>query len=223
MALHAAVGASHALEMEGVARNFGTRWVLRGIDLDVRAGEALALMGRNGSGKTTLLRIAATLLRPARGTASVFGEDTVRCAAEVRAGIGMLGHAPGLYDDLTAAENLRFAFSMRGDATDPARIASLLEECGLVEDANSLVRGFSAGMRRRLALARILSGSPRLILLDEPYASFDADGIALVNRVIRDACQRGAGVQVATHDLTRAEDTFARVRHLVDGRLTRQN
>ena len=220
MALHAAVGVSHALEMDGVARNFGARWVLRGIDLQLRAGEALALMGRNGSGKTTLLRIAATLLRPARGSARVFGADTIERAAEVRPVIGMLGHAPGLYDDLTAAENLRFAFNMRGEPADPARTAELLHECGLAEDADSLVRGFSAGMRRRLALARILSASPRLILLDEPYASFDADGIALVNRMIAAACARGAGVLVATHDLTRAEGVLTRVLHLDDGRLT---
>ena len=220
MALATAPGATHALEMDGVARNFGARWVLRGIDLRLGVGEAIALMGRNGSGKTTLLRVAATLLRPARGTARVFGADTVQEAADVRPDIGMLGHAPGLYDDLTAAENLRFAFNMRGEPADPVRIAALLEECGLADDANSLVRGFSAGMRRRLALARILSTSPRLILLDEPYASFDADGIALVNRMIEDACARGAGVLFATHDLTRAEGVLSRVLNLVEGRLT---
>ena len=82
----------NAVELNGVARRFGRRWVLRGADLTVQRGEAIALMGRNGSGKTTLLRVIATLLRPTRGSGSVLGFDLVKNAPDVRDSIGLLGH-----------------------------------------------------------------------------------------------------------------------------------
>ncbi|MGH7504519.1 MAG: ATP-binding cassette domain-containing protein, partial [Longimicrobiales bacterium] len=86
-----------ALELRGIARRFGPRWILRGLDLRVASGEVVALTGRNGSGKTTVLRICATALRPTRGGGEVFGHDLVRSADAVRAHIGFLGHHPGLY------------------------------------------------------------------------------------------------------------------------------
>src|SRR5690606_16945753 len=171
-----------AVALHGLARRFGRRWVLRGIDLRVEPGEVVALTGRNGSGKTTLLRVCATALRPTRGTGEVFGNDLVRDADAIRELIGFLGHHPGLYDDLTAAENLVFACRMAGMPASESAVVAALEQVGLAEERKERVRGFSAGMRRRLALARLLLRPPRLLLLDEPYASFDADGILLVNR-----------------------------------------
>src|SRR5687767_6711565 len=176
---------SPAVQLSAVARRFGRRWVLRGADLKVQSGEIVALMGKNGSGKTTLLRVIATLIRPSRGTGNVFGLDLTADAGEIREHIGLLGHHAGLYDDLTAAENLRFSLSMAGLPADPTAIARALEEVELTPERNERVRGFSAGMRRRLALARLLLRPPRLLLLDEPYAAFDASGIAIVNRFAR--------------------------------------
>ncbi|MGH7444214.1 MAG: ATP-binding cassette domain-containing protein, partial [Longimicrobiales bacterium] len=95
-----------ALALDSIARRFGRRWVLRGVSLRVERGEVLALTGRNGSGKTTLLRVVTTALRPTRGTGRVFGHDLVRSAGAVREHVGILAHSAGLYDDLTAGENL---------------------------------------------------------------------------------------------------------------------
>ena len=211
-------GDGTALAVSGLARRFGRRWVLRGVDLEAGPGEIVALTGRNGSGKTTLLRICATALRPTRGTARIFGHDVVKDAGEVREHVGLLGHAAGLYDDLTALENLSFAQRMAGVAPELTQLRLILEDVGLARDAESRVRGFSAGMRRRLALARLLLRPPRLLLLDEPFASFDADGILRVNRFALDVAAAGGIVLVATHDVRRGSGVFTRRVHIHEGR-----
>ncbi len=208
-----------ALELSGVARRFGRRWALRGVDLVSPPGVVIALTGRNGSGKTTLLRICATLLRPTRGTGTLFGQDLVRGAARLRGHVGFLAHETGLYGNLTAEENLVFSLRMSGMHADHAQITRVLEEVGLLRERHERARGFSSGMRRRLALARLLLRPPALLLLDEPYASFDVEGVEQVNRF---AARIGAGggiVLVATHDLRRAEPIVQREVHLENGRV----
>lgn len=211
--------AQAAIQLEGVARRFGQRWVLRGIDLVVRPGEVVAMTGRNGSGKTTLLRVIATVLRPTRGTARVLGHDVVRDGGEIRGRVGLLGHNSGLYDDLTAAENLVFSMRMGGRAADGLAIAEALEKVGLAAVAGERSRGFSAGMRRRLGLARLLLRPPEVLLLDEPYASFDDDGIGVVNTFIADIAQAGGVVLLTTHDMARAAGSVSRRVHISDGML----
>ena len=208
-----------AIRLNGVARRFGQRWVLRGLDLTVQRGEVVVLTGRNGSGKTTLLRIVATLLRPTRGTAVVFGHDTVREGERIRGHVGMLGHNSSLYDDLTAAENLVFSTRMAGLPADRVAIELALAQVGLAAERSERVRGFSAGMRRRLGLARLLLRPPQVLLLDEPYSSFDEDGIGVVNEFVREVSARGGVVLLSTHDIGRAEDVVTRRVHITDGRL----
>lgn len=200
-----------ALQLAGIAHRFGRRWVLRGASLEVRAGEVVLLVGRNGAGKTTLLRIVATLLSPTRGTGRVFGHDLIHEAAAVREVIGMLGHGAALYEDLTAAENLRFAYRMRGLPADAAEVERLLDGVGLLREANARVRGFSSGMRRRLALARLLIAPPRLLLMDEPYASLDADGVRRVNALVRSTKAKGGAVVMASHELRSVGEVADRV------------
>lgn len=208
-----------ALALRGVARRFLKTWALRGVDLVVDRGEALALAGANGSGKTTLLRVAATLLRPSRGGGEVFGHDLEADADAARAHVGMLAHRTGLYEDLTPRQNLAFAARMLGlDAAGDA-IDSALRRVALHEAAEGSVRGLSSGMRRRLALARLLLAPPRLLLLDEPFASFDAAGLALVDDVVGEVRRGGGAVLIATHDLERAERLVDRVVRLEAGRV----
>lgn len=207
-----------ALALEGIARRFGRRWVLRGVDFTVPRGRVVALCGRNGSGKTTLLRILSTALAPSRGSGRVMGHD-LKDRASVRPLIGMLAHHAGLYDDLTATENLAFSLRMAGERADARQIAEALAATGLEPEAKERVRGFSAGMRRRLGLARLLLRPPALLLLDEPYASFDADGIALVNAFAARVAHEGGAVLVATHDIGRGATVLQEAVRLEAGRL----
>lgn len=172
-------------------------------------------MGHNGSGKSTLLRVISTALRPSAGEGWVFGHHLVREAVAVRGQIGFLAHSPGLYEDLTALENLQFAARMFG--VDEGGIPSIVERVGLAAASHERVRGYSAGMQRRLALARVMLGMPRLLLLDEPYNNFDPQGIELVNRVIQDARARGGSALVVLHDLRQGEGVLDRVIELGRG------
>lgn len=203
-----------AVAVHELARLFAHHAALAGVSLTVEAGRLIALRGPNGAGKTTLLRILATSLLPSFGSAQVDGLDVTRDAAAVRARVAYLGHATGLYDDLTAAENLRFAASMLGHADPRNAIRAALERTDLLADADRRVRGFSAGMRRRLALGRLLLREPSLVLLDEPHAALDADGQALVDGLLEEWHGRGVTVLVASHQserISRLADGWARL------------
>ena len=208
--------AAAAIDARDLARRFGDTWVLRGVTLRVDPGQVVGLLGANGSGKSTLLRIIATLLRPHAGQVSVFGHDVARDAMSVRATVGYLGHTPGLYDALTARENLRFAAEMLDRDTRDADAA--LERVGLARVSNEIVRGFSSGMQRRLALGRLLLVRPRLLLLDEPYSNLDREGIALMNAIIAEHVAAGAAAVVVLHEVTPAAGMLDRTVALIDGR-----
>lgn len=205
------------VKLDRLSRRFGTRWALRAVTLEVDPGEVIGVVGHNGSGKSTLLRVISTALRPSVGEGWVYGHHLVRDAVEVRRHIGFLAHSPGLYDDLTATENLIFAARMLG--ISEAGIQPALDRVGLAYARDDRVRGFSAGMQRRLALARLILGSPRLLLLDEPYNNFDPQGIELVNEVIEDARRAGGSAFVVLHDQRQGERVLDRVIELSRGAL----
>jgi heme exporter protein A len=206
-----------AIHISGLGKRFGARWVLRGVSLEVRRGEVVALLGPNGSGKSTVLRIAGTLLKPNAGTGSVNGLDIVRDASGVRGQVGYLAHTPGLYDDLTARENLWFAADMLG--LPYSAVEASLERVGLAHVADDRARGFSAGMQRRLALARLILRSPRVLLLDEPYSNLDAEGVALMNAVIAGVVRSGGAALLALHELAPAHVMLDRTLTLIEGRI----
>lgn len=206
-----------AIAADAIGKRFGARWVLRGVSLHVRPGEVVGLLGPNGSGKSTLLRVLATLLRPNAGTARIGTADVVADPDGARRQVGFLAHSPGLYDDLTARENLGFAAAMLG--TSESAIDALLERVGLADVAGNRVRGFSAGMQRRLALARMLLGAPRVLLLDEPYSNLDVAGIALMNTVLREQVAKGGSALVVLHELAPATGTLDRTVTLGNGRI----
>jgi len=206
-----------AISASGLGKRFGVRWVLRGVSLEVQRGEAVGLLGSNGSGKSTLLRVLGTLLTPNAGTGSVNGLDIVRDAGSVRGEVGYLAHTPGLYDDLTARENLVFAADMLG--LRHAAVDGSLDRVGLSYAAGDRVRGFSAGMQRRLALARLILRNPRVLFLDEPYSNLDAEGVVLMNSVINGIVRAGGAALVALHELAPAKAILDRTLTLVDGRI----
>ena len=188
-----------AVETTELARLFAGSAALAGVSLRIEGGRTVSLLGPNGAGKTTLLRVLATIIRSSYGSARVDGLDVVRDADLVRGRVAYLSHATGLYDDLTARENLDFAATLLETDDRAARVERALVDVGLADRADERVRGFSAGMRRRLALGRILLGRASLVLLDEPYAALDRDGMELVDRLLAAWREVGVSVLVASH------------------------
>lgn len=190
---------SPAVRTRKLCKRFGWRWALRDVDLQVERGTSVTLVGPNGAGKTTLLRILATLSKPSRGKVELFGHPLASEGDAIRKRIGLLTSTGYLYDELTGAENLRFAILMGGQRPDASRILQALERVGLEDVAGLRVRGYSSGMRKRLELARLLLRRLDLLLMDEPYASLDAKGIQLVDQVICQMKSDGATVILASH------------------------
>lgn len=210
--------AGAAIEARGLRRYFGAFEVLGGIDLTVRAGEFVTLLGRNGAGKTTLLNILSGLLKANEGEVRVFGRDVRTRAEEVRPHLGWLSHQPGFYGDLSARENLVF-FARLYDLPDwRVAVEVALEQVGLAGRADHRVRTFSRGMVQRLAIARILVHDPPLLLLDEPHTGLDLPAIELLNGLL----QRFRGdrtVLMTTHDLAMGATLADRVVILSEGRI----
>jgi heme ABC exporter ATP-binding subunit CcmA len=196
-----------------LARLFAGIPALAGVSLRIEAGRIVALLGPNGAGKTTLMRILCTAIRPSYGSAAVDGLDLGRDAALVRERVAYLSHATGLYDDLTARENLDFAAALLATADPRQRVETALSDVGLAGRAAGRVRDFSAGMRKRLALGRILLGNASLVMLDEPYAALDPEGMGLVDELLVAWRDVGVTVLVASHATDRLSD-------ILDGRVT---
>ena len=168
-----------AVALRDAGRAYGERVALSGVTLELERGATLAVFGANGAGKTTLLRVLATLLRPHAGEVRVLGSELPREAWAVRGRIGLLGHDPLLYRDLSARENLRFHARLH-DVED-SRAAELLEAVGMARRADEPVRSLSRGMVQRVAICRAVLHEPELLLLDEPLANLDpgaAGGVA---------------------------------------------
>lgn len=176
---------------------------LAGVDLDVRRGEVVLLNGPNGAGKTSLLRACAGLLPIVSGEAVVLGHDLRADRWAVRRRVGLLGHATGLYDELTVADNVRFwARASRATPADADAAMAALGLDGRLRDV--AVSRLSAGQRRRTSLAVLVARRPELWLLDEPHAGLDHEARDLVDGLVRDAARAGATIVVASHEHDRA-------------------
>jgi heme exporter protein A len=171
-----------AIELRGLTRYFGERTALRGVSVRVPAGATLAVLGRNGAGKSTLLRILATLLRPHSGEAEILGEPLPKRAFAVRGQLGLLGHEPLLYRDLTGRENL--TYHARLHRVDVARVEEVLQAVRMERRADDAVRLLSRGMVQRIAVCRAILHDPSLLLLDEPLANLDPAASDLVEPLI---------------------------------------
>lgn len=170
--------------------------MLARVTLAVPRGGALLLLGANGSGKTTLLRCISSALAPHEGRVLLDGESVWEHRQRLRGEIALLSHETALYDDLSAAQNLRVWARMgQIEADQPA----LLRRVGLDHTGDKPVRAFSAGMRRRLALARALLKRPRLVLFDEPFSALDVQGRELVASVLTEVREQGATLVLSTH------------------------
>ncbi|HEY7651409.1 MAG TPA: heme ABC exporter ATP-binding protein CcmA [Methylomirabilota bacterium] len=200
-------------------KTYGSNIVIDGVSFTLSGGQCLALLGPNGAGKTTLLRILATLLRPTAGSLRVDGVDALREPDRVRPLLGMVAHGSYVYEDLTARENLRFWETMRGGDVSPARFMAALAQVELDGVADERVRTFSAGMKRRLALARVLLAEARVLLLDEPFTGLDRRGRKWVSEFLQAFKTAGGAAVVATHSFGGGLGVADRVGILMGGRL----
>ncbi len=198
-----APGTANAVESTGLCRRYGRRWALVDVSFAVAPGRALMIAGRNGSGKSTLLRLLATAIRPDRGSARVAGHDVLEERHTVRRKVALLAHHAYLYEAFTALENLQVAARFIGRDSRRSALMPLLAEVALAERADDPVQTFSAGMRKRLALARTLLQEASVVLLDEPYGELDPPGFRLVDRLFGVLKKRGASILMATHLLDR--------------------
>ena len=207
-----------AVQVVGLAKRYGHNWALRGIDLTVSAGEAVALLGPNGSGKSTLLRILSTAARPTLGEVRVCGVPSGN-ADLVRRHVGVLSDRPPLYNELTALENLKFAAAMYGVRASEDALRSMLADVGLARAVTARVGTFSQGMAQRLSLARAALQDPDLVLLDEPYNALDIDGLRLVDQLLARVRTTGKTAILATHHIAKGLALCDRVIALRGGRL----
>jgi heme ABC exporter ATP-binding subunit CcmA len=192
---------------------------LAGVDLSLETGEVVLVLGANGAGKTSLLRACAGLLPVTSGEALVLGIDLTTDHTAVRRHVGLLGHAAPLYDELSAAENVRFAVRALGIPVATGERA--LERLGLVGRLRTTPTGrLSAGQRRRVALAALLARRPALWLLDEPHAGLDATSRTLLGELIAEAVADGAAVLLSSHEPELAVPLSDRVVMMSGGRVT---
>ena len=188
--------APFAISLDSVSRRFGNQWALIRASFEIAAGSSLMLTGPNGSGKTTLLRCLATELRPHFGHIQINGQDLWASRNALRPDIAFVAHDTRLYDDLNAVENLALLASFRPTPADPLQ---WIDYVGLTAARHQPIREYSAGMRRRLALAVALMKQPRMLLLDEPFAALDTEGRGVVSEAVRTLKKSGTTVIIATH------------------------
>jgi heme ABC exporter ATP-binding subunit CcmA len=207
------------IEASGLVKLYGMHAALRGVTLEVPAGQILTILGHNGSGKTTLVRLLATLARPTAGRGRIAGHDLVAGRDEVRRLVAVVGHSTQLYDDLTPRENLAFAEALAGRRPDARRIDTALARVGLDGQADTRARALSSGLRRRVALARAMLREPRVLLLDEAFSGLDQDSTKRLEDYLHAFKTGGGAAIVVTHSLGRALAIADRVAILAAGRI----
>ena len=208
-----------AVQIRGVTKSFGRTPVLRSIDLDVPQGTVLSLLGPNGSGKTTLIRVLSTLTKPDAGEVRIGGASIGRQSARLRRLIGVVGHDPLLYDDLTARENLRFVCRMFDLDRIDERVQSVSDRMGMAPDLDRKIGAMSHGMKKRFSIARALLHDPQVLLLDEPETGLDQEALSLLDSVIASRSESGRTVVMTTHNLERAVALGDRMAILASGRV----
>ncbi len=216
-----------SLAIRQVSKSFGQHHVLNSLDLELKPGELLCLLGRNGAGKTTLLRILTGLLRPEAGSVWLENQQIDYAEPHARHDIGLVMHQPFLYEHLTGIENLRFYARLYQVADDKTALEAASARVGMQRFAHKPVRAYSRGMKQRLTIARALLHSPRILLLDEPYTGLDLQGSQTFNQLMLEQKQQGRIILMTTHDLSHALPISSRFAFLARGRvsdeLTNQN
>ncbi len=219
----------NVVRLQDVRKEYGDTTALDGVNLEIRAGEAVAVMGPSGCGKSTLLNMVAGLDRPTSGTVVVQGEDLgelneTRRALFRRHRIGMVFQFFNLLDDLPALDNVALAAQLVGTPARQARARALelLGELGVADRRNLYPATLSGGERQRVAVARALMNRPALLLADEPTGALDSRSGEQVMDLLLDLNQIGQTLLIVTHDQRLADRCASRVVELADGRVIRE-
>lgn len=212
-------GKTSLIRCEKVTKRFGSKRILRAVDLTVSAGEIVALLGANGSGKTTLMRIVAGLENTDAGEVWLGPVSLSAAHHEIRRYIGVVAHAHLLYDRLTPAENLRFFARMYDLASPEERIIRLLRAFELWPRRDEPVGTFSRGMLQRLAIARAILHDPPVLIFDEPDSGLDRESLSMLAGLLAEYRRGERAVLISTHDRNRAAAWSDRVCELRNGRL----
>jgi heme exporter protein A len=207
-----------AFRIDDVSKRYGPRWAVARLSFTLERGGALLLTGHNGSGKTTLLRLLATASFPTHGKLEIMGSDAVEGRDEIRRKVGLLSHASFLYEDLTAEQNLVVLGRLIGLERPEEAATAALNRVGLTQRSDNPVRQFSAGMRKRLAIARLLIKQPELALLDEPFGELDPQGITEMEKIIGELAAGGTTLVLATHLVEQGRALTKQRLHLEEGR-----
>jgi ABC-type Fe3+/spermidine/putrescine transport system ATPase subunit len=209
------------LELKDISQHYGSRELLRGLNLTVAAGEIVALLGPSGSGKSTLLKIVAGLDEPEQGTVWFAGQDLTQVPPE-RRGFALMFQDFALFPHLNVHDNVAFGLVEQGLAKTQARLRALemLQRFGLGEQARQKVWTLSGGEQQRVALARALITAPRALLLDEPFSALDAELRQSLREEFRQRiAAAGIATLLVTHDEAEARAMASRAVRLVGGQL----
>ncbi|MEV7526700.1 ABC transporter ATP-binding protein [Streptomyces sp. NPDC091371] len=221
------VGAGHVVvRLDGVHKEYGDAKALDGLSLEIRAGEAVAVMGPSGCGKSTLLNMVAGLDRPTSGLVEVHGQDLGRLgetglALFRRRNVGMVFQFFNLIDDLPALDNVALPAQLTGTSARQARrrALELLDELGVADRRNNYPATLSGGERQRVAVARALMNRPALLLADEPTGALDSRSGEQVMDLLIDLNQIGQTLLIVTHDRHLATRCAGRLVEMADGRV----
>ncbi len=208
-----------AVDIQDVSKRYGGRWALARLTYQLGAGRSLLLTGHNGSGKSTLLRLISTAAAPTAGKILVYQRDAASEREAVRRDVALVAHASFLYEDLTAEQNLLLLARLLGLPSPKDAVKQVLERVKMTARAQHPVRQYSAGMRKRVAIARLLLKRPKLALFDEPFGELDPAGIQEMERIIREMKQEGTAVILATHLVEQGESLTDERLHLEEGRI----
>jgi len=201
---------SATIRLQGVSKAFGKLYAVREVDLQLRPGECVGLVGHNGAGKSTLIKLMLGLLSPTAGSVQVLGENPASgTAARARRELGYLPENVSLYPAMTGAQTLAFYARLKGRPVHDN--AALLDLVGLTDAANKRVGGYSKGMRQRLGLAQALLGQPRALLLDEPTSGLDPALRQGFYEIVRARRDEGTMVLLSSHALAEMEGEVDRV------------
>ena len=189
------------IKLNAFFKSFGPKKVLRSLDLEVKGGEIVTLIGNNGSGKTTLLRSINTLDKPDDYDVAVIdGYDLKSFPEEIRSRIGYLPHNPAFYPELTGFENLRFWLELNSIRDAESKARGFLAKVGLISFGDDLSGNYSRGMVQRLGFAMAISHTPTTLLLDEPFTGLDSDGIAIIENLLTKLRDENCSIILVSHE-----------------------